>query len=327
MQTSDYSIIAFYHFCPIPDPAGEVASHKQFFINRDVRARTYISTQGINGQMSASKADGEAYMEWLRSRPEFQGVEFKIDPYHEHVFPRLTIKVKKELVALGEELTFEQKASYLEPRQWGEMLETCEDKVLLDIRNDYEWKIGRFEGAEQVTCETFRDFIDMAQDLKKKLEGKPTKVMMYCTGGIRCEVFSALLKKEGMQNEVYQLHGGVIRYGHEEKSKHWLGKLFVFDDRLQVDISDEKAPSIGECLHCKGVADNYYNCANVGCNKLFMCCIDCLEKVQGCCQASCETAERVRPFQFAHKPFRRWYNYREQAPASTQKVKEVACTL
>lgn len=316
MQNSEFSIIAFYHFCPIADPAAEVALHKEFFKSRDVRARTYISSQGINGQMSAAKADGEAYMQWLKSRPEFATVEFKIDPYHEHVFPRLTVKVKKELVALGEELSFEERGQYLEPQQWAEMLEECPDKLVLDIRNDYEWKIGRFQDAEQVTCETFKDFIEMAQDLKKRLEGTETKVMMYCTGGIRCEVFSALLKKEGMKNDVFQLHGGVIRYGHEEKSRSWLGKLFVFDDRLQVDISDEKAPPVGICHHCEGSAESYYNCANVECNKLFICCQSCLEKAQGCCCSECQSAERVRPFQYAHKPFRRWYNYAEGAACS-----------
>ncbi|HXF29760.1 MAG TPA: rhodanese-related sulfurtransferase, partial [Chlamydiales bacterium] len=276
---------------------------------RDVTARTYISAQGINGQMSASQKDGESYMRWLEERAEFAGIEFKIQPHHEHVFPRLQIKVKKELVAIGEELSFTERGEYVKPCEWSQMLVNDDDKVILDIRNDYEWKLGHFKGAEPVVCKTFKDFLDMAHQLKERLRDKPTKVMMYCTGGIRCEVFSALLKKEGMKNEIYQLHGGVIRYGEEEKAKHWRGKLFVFDDRLGVDLGGEKAEVIGNCHHCQAPIDNYYNCANLDCNELFLCCPSCLEKFRGCCKEECQSAERVRPFQYSHKPFRRWYNY------------------
>ena len=307
-------VIAFYYLTNIVDPVTEVAQHKAFLKNLDATARIYISTQGINAQMSASKEDGQKYMRWLEAREEFRGIEFKIQTHHEHVFPRLQIKVKKELVALGEELSFSERGHYLEPREWASMLESDDDKVVLDIRNDYEWKLGHFEGAEPVVCKTFKDFLQMARNLKERLENKPTKVMMYCTGGIRCEVFSALLKKEGMQNEMYQLHGGVIKYGEEEKSKMWRGKLFVFDDRLGVDLGGQKAEVIGCCHHCQEANDTYYNCANMDCNELFLCCPSCLEKFQGCCQTECQSAKRVRPFQYAHKPFRRRSQYIPKQP-------------
>lgn len=133
---------------------------------------------------------------------------------------------------------------------------------------------------------------------------------MYCTGGIRCELYSALLKEKGFE-KVYQLNGGIINYGLEEGSKHWNGKLFVFDDRLSVPISEEEAPVIGKCHHCDAPTETYINCANMDCNELFLCCPDCLKEHKGACQTTCENAPRTRPYQehSAHKPFRRSHNY------------------
>lgn len=134
--------------------------------------------------------------------------------------------------------------------------------------------------------------------------------MMYCTGGIRCELFSAILKADGFE-KIYQLDGGVINYGHKQGSDHWKGKLFVFDDRMVAPISEEQAPIVGTCHHCEVDNEAYYNCANMDCNELFLCCQECLKKFAGCCQESCMNAERVRPYhhQDAHKPFRKWYTY------------------
>lgn len=305
---NQYVVLAYYHLVDLASPEEEVLAHKKFLANRDVKARVYISTQGINGQMSAAKDDATAYMEWLSQRSPYQGVEFKLQPHAEHVFPRLTIKVRKELVALGAPVPMNLRGEYMEPSEWREAIESDEEKIIIDVRNNYEWMLGHFQGAELLPCETFKEFKESAVELKKRIDPKKTKVLMYCTGGIRCELFSSLLKQEGIEN-IYQLHGGVIRYGEQEGSKHWLGKLFVFDDRLAVPLSDEETPKIGVCHHCGVANESYYNCASLDCNELFLCCAACLEKFRGCCKEACSQAKRVRPYQFSHKPFRRWYNY------------------
>jgi UPF0176 protein len=130
--------------------------------------------------------------------------------------------------------------------------------------------------------------------------------MMYCTGGIRCEVYSALLKDIGFEH-VYQLQGGIIKYGLNQGSDRWQGKLFVFDDRLTVPISNEEAPVIGKCHHCDTASESYYNCANMDCNVLYLSCKKCLEEYKGCCCSECKEAPRLRAFQQLnpHKPFRR----------------------
>jgi UPF0176 protein len=318
-----YQILAYYHFTQIHDPYHEVEVHKAFCEKRDIFARVYISEKGINGQMSASHQAAVEYIEWMRSHPSFQGIEFKVEPYHEHVFPKLIIKYRKQLVALDIDVDTKNGGQYVTPQQWREMLENDDDRVLLDVRNDYEWKVGRFKDAELPTCGTFRDFQTYAEELKTRVDAKKTPVMMYCTGGIRCEVYSAYLKTLGIEN-IYQLHGGIINYGVKEGSKHWQGKLFVFDDRMTTPISNEKTEVIGSCHHCNTPSENYYNCANMNCNYLFLSCSSCLEKYKGCCKDECCTSPKLRPFhhQNPHKPFRKWYTYFKEHSKFEKSVSE-----
>ena len=306
-----YYILAFYQIEPIAQPREEIAAHLAFFQNRDVTSRIYISEQGINGQMCAIQHDAEDYMNWMHSRPEFQHIHFKIHSYHEHVFPRLTVKYRPKLVGYDQPIDHSQRGEHVSPEHWKEMLQRTHDgHILLDVRNDYEWQLGRFEGAELPPCETFREFENYAEQLKETVDPKKTPVMMYCTGGIRCELYSSVLLKNGFE-KVYQLQGGIINYGQQAGSDHWLGKLFVFDDRLSVPIAPQETPVIGTCHHCGVSMENYYNCANMDCNKLFLCCQKCLEQFAGCCQEACKQAPRLRPYhhQDPHKPFRRWHHY------------------
>lgn len=308
---SSHWVLAFYHFSPIENPVQEVKTHKEFFTNRDVACRIYISEEGINGQMSASVNDAKAYIEWMHTRPGFNEIKFKIHPYHEQVFPRVTVKYRKQLVAIDANVDLSNRGEHVSPAKWKEMLETQNDKILIDVRNEYEWKIGRFTGADLPPCETFREFTEYADKLKEKINPQKTPVMMYCTGGIRCELYSAILKDKGF-DEIYQLDGGVIGYGLEQGNKHWDGKLFVFDDRMAVPISDDgESKVIGTCHFCNVPNDTYYNCANMDCNHLFLCCPDCIKKHVGCCCKECTDAKRIRPFHqdTAHKPFKRWYHY------------------
>lgn len=299
----DYQVLAYYIIAPIEDPLAEVARHKKFFETRDFKGRIYISEQGINGQASGFGPDAEAYRAWMKADPRFQEISFKIDLATEHAFPKMTVKYRKQLVAIDCEVDFSLRGESVSPQQWKQMLmERDENTIVLDVRNDYEWKVGHFEGSELPQLETFRQFPEYAKQLKQERGQK--KVMMYCTGGIRCEFFSAVLKKEGF-DEVYQLDGGVIDYGKKAGGDLWKGKLFVFDDRLVVPVGEEKAP-ISHCTYCSQPIDLYYNCANMDCNELFICCVDCLKAHLGCCCTSCESAHRIRPYQTSAKPFKKW---------------------
>ncbi len=304
-----YQVIAYYQFVSIANPQAEVAKHKAYLADKDATARIYVSEEGINGQMSIASANAQAYMDWMQGREPFGNIVFKVQDHHEHAFPRLTVKYRKQLVALDLAVDMSLKGEHLSPKQWVEMLKD-ENKLLLDVRNEYEGLVGHFEGAEQPSCDEFRAFPKYVEELKKRVDPKTTPVMMYCTGGIRCELFSALMRKEGFE-KVYQLSGGILGYAKEMGSQHWLGKLFVFDDRLTVPLDDKQTKVVGECHHCSAPIESYYNCANMDCNQLFLCCSDCLKQHAGCCQASCAASDRLRPYQHqnAHKPFRKWYHY------------------
>ncbi|MGE3954711.1 MAG: rhodanese-related sulfurtransferase [Parachlamydiales bacterium] len=304
----EYWVLAYYHFAPVEDPALEVARHHAFFFGRGMTGRIYLSKEGINGGVSGPIESCKTYMEWLRSDSRFSRIEFKIHSHHENAFPRMTVKRREQLVALDQKVDRQKGGSYVSPKEWREMLESGE-ALLLDVRNDFEWDVGHFEGAERPPCRTFREAPAWARSLKQKHDPKTTKVMMCCTGGIRCELFSALMKEEGFE-EVYQLQGGILKYAEEEGGKHWKGKLFVFDDRLAVDINPDDGEGVGRCHRCQTPTDHPYNCANMDCNALFLSCKGCLEVLKGCCCKGCSEGPRVRPLSHqTAKPFRRWHHY------------------
>lgn len=303
-----YQILAYYLFTPIEEPQLEVVRHQEFIAARDIKCRVYISEEGINGQMSASTQAAEEYKKWLQSDPRFGSIVFKVHKYPEHVFPRPTVKYRKQLVALNDSVDLSLTGEHVAPGRWKEMLDAKDEStLLLDVRNDYEWEIGHFEGAELPKLESFREFPTYARRLKESFDPKKTKVMMYCTGGIRCELYSALLKKEGFE-QVYQLDGGIIGYGLSQGNEHWRGKIFVFDDRLATPMREDlPAEVISCCHHCDKPSDVYYNCANMDCNALFLCCPACAKIYAACCSSPCQSAPRLRQYEQSErpKPFRR----------------------
>ncbi len=305
-----YWILSYYSYTDLIDPHQEVKNHKDFFKSRDIKSRVYISEQGINGQLSASISHAEEYMEWLKAKQPFKDIAFKIHPFDEHVFPRTTVKYRKQLVGYDMTADLSKGGEHISPKKWRELLESDKDLLHLDVRNSFEWDIGHFKEAERAPCQTSRDFAKFADDLANREGAKEKPVMMSCTGGIRCEIFSAVLKEKGFKN-VFQLDGGMINYGLEEDGEHWLGKLFVFDDRMAVPLNEKSATVIGKCYHCNCPIDDYYNCANMDCNFLFLSCSDCIKRLEGCCSTQCQNAPRLRPVseQNPNKPFRKKYHY------------------
>ena len=309
-----YHVLAFYCITPLDNPHELIKEHVALFKTLDIKSRIYISEDGINGQMSASPEASIIYQNWLKTFAPFKEIEFKIHQHNQHPFPRQIVKYRKKLVAIDCPIDFGLKAAHISTRDWKEMLESRDENTLvIDVRNRYESKVGYFEGSELPQVDTFREFAAYTEVLKAKTNLENTKVYMCCTGGIRCELFSAHMKKEGFKN-VAQLDGGIIKYGLEQGNKHFKGKLYVFDDRMVVPISNDPTETVGECQFCKLPSDNYYNCANTDCNNLFLSCTHCIEKEIGCCQEDCKGAPRLRIFDKNHgaKPFKKAYLYRHQ---------------
>lgn len=282
-------VISFYRYVIIADPA---ALRNELFAEWQalgVFGRIYIANEGINAQMSVPEPNFEKFRELLYARREFTDVPFKVGvEQYDEAFWKLTIKVKRQIVADGlqpEDYDVTNVGTHLSAQEWNVLLEEPET-VVVDMRNNYESVIGRFEKALTPNAFTFREELPMT---KEALNGKEEKkVLLYCTGGIRCEKASAYLKHHGFQN-VYQLYGGIIDYKHQIEREglpsKFKGKNFVFDERLGERITDDV---LAQCYQCDATCDDYTNCANVECNLLFIQCADCKEKLSGCCSTECQ---------------------------------------
>jgi len=303
-----YEVILYYNFTEVSDPESFTLEHKKVLNNLGVKGRVYISQEGINGTLAGTQEQMEKYKNYLRSLDGFHDTEFKTDLSDEIPFAKLICKVREEIVAIHVDgLDPADGGRYLEPSEWREYMESDADYVLIDVRNNYESEVGHFEGAVKPDVDTFYEFPEW---LEKTDIPKQKKVLMYCTGGIRCEKFSVLMKKKGW-NDVNQLHGGILRYAKEEGGKHYKGKCFVFDDRLVVPVNKNNLEPIARCEITGNPADSYINCSNMDCNKLFICSEEGAQLMEGCCSEECLKSEYKRPFDpdNAFKPFRKWYNY------------------
>lgn len=310
MPPSPYLALSFYRFLSFDNLEGEKERLYKKLSKEGCLGRIYLAPTGINAQMSGPIEGVQRFIAWLEEDPRFADQLWNLQPTEDQIFPRLTVKIRSQLVALDQEVNLSQRGTYVTPQEWRELLQNQEKILKMDVRNRYEWEMGHFVGFEAPPCDHFRDARKWVADLKKKCDPKKQPVMMCCTGGIRCELMSALMKEEGF-TKIYQLHGGMLRYSQEEGSTHWMGKLFVFDDRLALSMSDKPLTIATPCHRCQGEAGHVYNCANMDCNELFFACEACLQEEQGCCGAACQQAPRVRPLNQQQKgrPFRKWYRY------------------
>lgn len=275
-------IILYYMFTPIADPVALQLWQKTLCDSLDLRGRILISQQGINGTVGGDIDDLKKYIKATKQFGAFKNIVFKWSDGTREDFPRMSVRTRRELVGFkNSDDEFEVDAQgvigggvHLKPKQVHELVEKYgDDVVFFDGRNEHEAKIGKFKNAIVPNTNTSRDFIaelesDKYDDLKDK------KIVTYCTGGIRCEVISAMMKKRGF-NEVYQIDGGIVKYGESYGDDGlWEGSLRVFDDRMTVDFSDH-AKVIGECTHCAGPTNNFENCAWANCNDLVLICLNC----------------------------------------------------
>jgi UPF0176 protein len=305
----DIIMIAYYVIERIENPKEVIKRHKSFLQGIDSKGRIYIGKQGVNAQLSVARVDLKKYLDFLKSDPLYYSADIKLHEDSVHRFAKLTVKERDQIVALDQEVNFTYRGEYISPEDWNKKLdERDENTIIIDVRNNYESDVGYFEGALKPDKRTFREFIEYADKLADVTENKDDKtVLMYCTGGIRCEFYSPLMKERGFKN-VFQLKGGVIAYGLDQGKKHWRGKLFVFDDRLVVPICEDNTEIISKCKFCHGPSDIFYNCANMDCNDLFLSCKKCAKEHKGCCCQACMTDGRVREMDSSNErptPFRK----------------------
>lgn len=275
-------ILLYYKFTPLADPEVVKLWQKTLCDSLNLRGRILVSRHGLNGTVGGEIEDLKKYIKETKQLEGFKDIVFKWSDGAREDFPRMSVKHRRELVGFknsDDEFSVDENGVvgggiHLKPAQVHELVEKYgDDVVFFDGRNEHEAKIGKFKNAVVPNTTTSRDFIaelesDKYDDIKDK------KVITYCTGGIRCEVISAMMKKRGFK-DVYQIDGGIVKYGEAYGDDGlWEGSLRVFDNRMTVDFSDHAA-TIGECTHCKGKTSNFENCALAECNDLVLICETC----------------------------------------------------
>jgi len=286
----DRLTISFYAYAHIGNP---FIFRNHLFIHwdvLDVLGRIYVAKEGVNAQLSVPAKNFEAFKSHLDSISFLEGVRLNIAIEQDNLsFLKLKIKVRHKIVADGlNDSTFDvtRKGKHVNACEFNELVEK-EDAIVVDMRNHYESEIGHFENAITPDVDTFRDSLDIIEE--KLFEHKEDKkLVMYCTGGIRCEKASAYFKHKGFK-QVYQLEGGIIEYTRQVRSQElenkFIGKNFVFDHRRAERISEDV---IAQCHQCGHECDAHVNCANEACHLLFIQCEDCATKMNECCSIECQ---------------------------------------
>lgn len=289
----DYLVLLYYCYTPIENPEQFREEHHRLCLSLNLRGRIIVASEGLNGTVSGTIADCEEYMRVVKADARFAALEFKIEPAPAHTFQKLHVRVKPEIVNVGlpHIKPYERTGVHLSPTEFRD-LKDQEDVVVLDVRSDYEHQLGRFKNALTLDIENFREFPEKVQELEQ-YRGK--KILTYCTGGIKCEKASAFLLEQGFEN-VYQLHGGIIKYGLEAGGEDFDGKCYVFDGRVAVDVNSVNPTLISECHHCHTPSGRMINCANPHCNLHVAMCETCGEQLDGSCSEVCKQHPDKRPY-------------------------------
>ncbi len=295
-EQKPYRILLYYKYVRIENYEEFAAEHLRFCKELGLKGRILVAEEGINGTVSGTVEQTDAYMEAMRKDPRFADTFFKIDESDEHAFKKMFVRPKKELVTFRVEHELDPNVitgKYLSPKEFYEALQD-EDVIVLDGRNYYEYDIGHFRNAIRPPVDSFREFPEWIRE--NLSEYKDKKIITYCTGGIRCEKLTGFMIKEGF-TDVAQLHGGIVTYGKDPEVQGRLfdGKCYVFDERISVPINrTEEDIVIGKCHHCGKTEDRYVNCANPECNLQIILCPECEVEHKRSCSPACESHERNR---------------------------------
>src|SRR5215831_18433306 len=287
-ETESRITISFYDYFLIQNPLEFRDYLYKHLYNLKVFGRIYVAKEGINAQASVPISNFETLKSFLYSIEPMNGMRLNLAVDDDgKSFWVLRIKVRDKIVADGiEDPSFDmsKKGKYVDAEKMNELLKDP-STVIVDFRNHYEYEVGHFVKAIEIPSDTFREQLPMAVEMLKDKDDK--KIIMYCTGGIRCEKASAYMLHKGFKN-VFHLEGGIINYAREIKERglesKFIGKNFVFDERLGERITDD---IIAHCHQCGKPADIHVNCANSGCHLLFIQCDECKEKYESCCSTEC----------------------------------------
>ena len=275
-----HKIILYYKFAPVIDPEMVRLWQRELCCRLDLKGRIVIAEHGINGTLGGRLEDLRAYKRAMNTTTTFKDIEYKWSLGNRDDFPKLSIKVRPELVTLAPNEKFDvfNSSTGLRPKQWHQYLEDNPEVTVLDARNYYESEIGNFQ-AKNLLKPNIKTFKQVKSALKTLPKDKP--VLTYCTGDVRCEYLSAYMKHKGFK-QVYHLDGGIVKYGQlYQDDGYWVGKCYVFDRRMRMAFSD-KAQDLANCLNCRQATSHQVNCDD--CNRQVVICSVCAQQPYVHCQ-------------------------------------------
>lgn len=290
---SKYKVLLFYKYVEVKNPELIVNEHIQWCLRNDIKGRIFFANEGVNGTVSGLIENIEKYKSFLTSYPEFEKTWFKEDDVEEHSFKKMHVRLKNEIVNGDlKDVSVEHGGKRLAPEQLLKFYQEGKDFVIVDARNWYESKIGKFRDAITPPMKNFREWKKVVdEDLS---EYKNKTLVTYCTGGIRCEKASAYMVKKGFK-DVYQLDGGIFNFIKKFPDTYWEGGIFVFDERRVVNPnSKEELNHIAQCYFCGKPTSYYINCHNVDCDKIIVSCHQCKVEKDYCCSEECRKSNNKR---------------------------------
>jgi len=290
---NEYKVALFYKYINLKDPEHIVQEHLQWCLQNDIKGRIFFASEGVNGTVSGLFDNIEKYKSHLTSYPEFKDLWFKEDYAEEHAFKKMHVRLKSEIVHGDlEDVSIDHGGKRLSSEELFRLSQEKKDFVIVDARNWYESKIGKFKNAITPPMKNFREWKNVVdEDLK---DYKDKTVVTYCTGGIRCEKASAYMIERGFK-DVYQLDGGIVNYIKKFPDTFWEGGMLVFDERRVVNPnSKEELKHIAQCHFC-GLPTSYYiNCHNIDCDKIIVSCHKCKIENDYCCSDDCRKSQNRR---------------------------------
>jgi UPF0176 protein len=294
-MNQEYRVLLYYKYVEIENPEETANEHRQFCTEKGLKGRIIIAAEGINGTVSGTIEQTDAYIQYMEQHPLFSGTIFKIDEASEHAFKKMKVRSRSELVTLRLEDDINPNVltgKHLKPKEFFEQMQK-DDTVVIDARNDYEYDLGHFRGAVRPDILNFRDLPQWIRENKEQFEGK--KILTYCTGGIRCEKFSGWMLQEGFE-DVSQLDGGIVTYGKdpEVQGDLWDGQLYVFDERISVPVNQKEHVVVGKDYYTGEPCERYVNCANPECNRKILCSEENEHKHLRSCSHECRVHPRNR---------------------------------
>lgn len=289
---SKYRIVSFYKYVTIDDPEALAKKHLSWCIENELKGKVYLAKEGINGSIFGNNNKIEKYKNHLSLYPMFSDIWFKETPTDEIAFTKMHVRVKSEIVNSGLESTsLEHTAPKITPEQLLKFYEDKKDFIIVDARNWYESKIGKFKNAITPQITHFREWPKVVESLNQY---KDKTIITYCTGGIRCEKASAYMREQGFNN-VYQIDGGILNYIQKFPDTYWEGGMFVFDDRRVLEPNTkEELKYTANCHFCGKPTAYHINCHNLDCDKIIICCHECKTINEYCCSDKCRASLNKR---------------------------------